>query len=86
MPDHEDLNWLRSTPSDSRNLQASIIAKTENMPQFVESKQGFVKTRKAWRRYLHAFTPIAACAVIAMVVMVGDVSDEQASSQLVSEG
>ena len=68
MSEYEDLNLTISELPDSRALQASIIAKTEKMPQYIEAKDRSVRAVKNWRRRFMLLMPPAICTVIAVAL------------------
>ena len=49
-------------------MQASIIASTEKMPQYIEAKDRSVRAVKNWRHRFMLLMPVAICTVIAVAL------------------
>lgn len=70
-----------SVPSTAR-LQASIIAQTEGLPQSVDFIHGAVKPERRWSRFFQLGVPVAACCIVALVMLVNPGSWTHLNSEL----
>ena len=86
MSEYDDLNLPRRALPDSRALQASIIAKTETMPQYIEAQQSTAHDVNNWRRHFKILAPVTMCGLIALALLIEpNENNQQALNPVASE-
>lgn len=68
MPNNNEFDASRLPVPCTNNLQARIIADTENMPQYVDVFKKAYDNKNQWRWFPALAFPLAACFLIAVIV------------------